>query len=239
MKHLPRISALTAGGALALGLLAAPAAQAAGASSGSTSASAKGTALTVVKSLAAARITGRIATLQALQLAVSDSAKLTSSDKSALSTLLSSDLSGLQALNTKISGETTVAAVRADEVVMVDDYRVYLLVAPKTHLSIVFDDEADVITKLQSVYSALSADLGKAGGGTSTEQSELADMQSQINAAQTALNGEESTLLAIQPGADASTITGQLQPLRASAKSVRKDLGQAVTDARAVRAALG
>jgi len=235
MKNLIRISALTAGSALALGLLAGPA-QAAG--SGSGSAKASGAGLTAVQTLAATRVNGRVAELQALQLAVSASTQLTSSDKSTLNTLLGTDLSAMTALRTKMAAETTVQAVRADEVDMVDNYRIYLLVAPKTHLSIVFDDEANVITKLQGVYTALAADLKTAGGGTSTEQSQLADLQTQITAAQSALTGQESTLLAVQPGPDAATITGQVGQLRTSAKAIRKDLGQGVTDAKAIRAAL-
>lgn len=240
MKHFTRISAVGAGSALALGLLAGPA-LADGSSPAPTSsptAATTGNGLAAVKTLAGTRINGRLAELHALQLAVSASANLTSSDKSALNTLLSSDLTGLTALGDKISADTTVQSVRADEVTMVDNYRVYLLVAPKTHLSIVFDDEAAVITKLQTVYGTLSAALTKAGGGTSAEQSQLADMQTQITNAQSALSGQESTLLAIQPGPDASTITGQVKTLRTSAQGVRKDLGTAVADAKALRADL-
>ena len=241
MKHFTRISAVAAGSALALGLLAGPAladGTAPAATSSPTASTTTGNGLAAVKTLAGTRINGRLAELHALQLAVSAAANLTSSDKSTLNSLLSSDLTGLTALGDKISSDSTVQSVRADEVTMVDTYRVYLLVAPKTHLSIVFDDEAAVITKLQTVYSTLSAALTKAGGGTSAEQAQLADMQTQITAAQTGLNGRESTLLAIQPGPDATTITGQVKTLRTSAQGVRKDLGAAVADAKALRADL-
>lgn len=237
MKQLTRISALAAGSALALGLLAGPAA-AAGADPTTTPGSGSGNGLTAVKALAAARVNGRIADIKTLQTAVSAAANLTSSDKSTLDTLLGNDLTAMNGLSTKMAGETTVSAVRADEVTMVDDYRIYLLVDPKVHLSIVFDDETSVITRLQGVYSTLSADLTKAGGGTSAEQSELADMQTQINNAQSALGGRESALLAIQPGADASAISGQVKPLRTTAQGIRKDLGQAVADAKDIRGAL-
>jgi hypothetical protein len=235
MKQLTRISALAAGSALALGLVAGPAA-AAGASA--TKSPGTGAGLTAVKTLASARVNGRTAEIKALQMAVSASANLSSSDKASLNTLLSTDLAAMNSLSTKMAGETTVSAVRADEVTMVDNYRIYMLVAPKVHLSIVFDDETNVITRLQGVYSALSADLTKAGGGTSTEKSQLADMQTQITNAQSALSGQESTLLAVQPGADAASITGQIKPLRTTAQNIRKDLGQAVADAKDVRKAL-
>lgn len=235
MKNLTRISALAAGSALALGLVAGPAA-ADGAAPAKTAGS--GAGLTAVKALAAARVNGRIAEIKALQTTVSVAAKLDSSDKSTLSTLLSTDLTAMNGLSTKMAGETTVSAVRADEVTMVDDYRIYMLVAPKVHLSVVFSDETSAVSRLQGVYSALSANLAKSGGGTPAEKSELADMQTQITNAQSALNGQEGALLAIQPGADASSISGQVKPLRTTAQGIRKDLGQAVADAKDVRKAL-
>ncbi|HEV2639997.1 MAG TPA: hypothetical protein VGX23_32990 [Actinocrinis sp.] len=239
MKQLPRISALAAGSALALGLVAGPA-MAAGATPGATAGAGKGGAgLSSVQALAATRVNGRIAEIKALQMAVSAATNLTSADKTSLSNLLSTDLTAMNGLSTKMAAQTTVAAVRADEVTMVDDYRIYLLVAPKTHLTIAFDTEASVITKLQGVYSVLSANVAKqTGGGTSAEKSELADMQTQIGNAQSALNGQVSAVLAIQPGANAAAISGQVKPLRTTAQGIRKDLGQADSDAKQVRTAL-
>jgi hypothetical protein len=239
MNHVTRISAVAAGGALALGLLAGPA-QAAGAKPAATGSAGGGhVALTAVKALAGARIQGRIAMIKALQTIVSDAPNLTSSDQSALTTTLSNDLSGLTTLSTKMSGETTVQAVRADEVTMVDNYRVYLLAVPQVHLSIVFDNEASAGTKLQSAYATLSSALKAAGGGTATEKSQLADMQTQLANAQSAANGQDAALLALQPGPDASTLTAQIKQIRGDAQTARKDLGQALTDAKDLKSELG
>jgi hypothetical protein len=122
---------------------------------------------------------------------------------------------------------------------MVDDYRVYMLVAPKVHLANAFDVEAATVSALRKVHDDLAAKLAAApGGGTATEKSELADLQSQIQAAQQASGGKVSTLLAIQPGADANAIKSSLEPLVSAAKSARKDLVQAREDARKLRSAL-
>jgi hypothetical protein len=195
--------------------------------------------LSAAQALATARINGRLATLHALKLAVTDAAHLTGADRSALSTLIDSDLSGLTALHDKIPAETTVAAVRADDTAMVDDYRVYLLVAPKVHLANAFDIEAAAEAALQKVHDALAAKVAAApGGGTAGEKSQLADLQSQIQAAQQASAGQVSTLLAIQPGADATAIHNALSPLVSAAKTTRKDLLQARADAKQLRAEL-
>jgi hypothetical protein len=195
--------------------------------------------LNAAQTLATARVDGRLATLHALRLAVTDAEHLTGADRSALDSLIDADLSGLTALHDKIPTETTVAAVRADDTAMLDDYRVYLLVAPKVRLTTAFDVEDSAEATLQQAHDALAAKLAAApGGGTAAEQAELADLRAQIQAARTASTGQVATLLAIQPGADAAAIRAELEPLVTAAKTARKDLVQARADAQQLRAAL-
>ena len=201
-----------------------------------TTGKAAGTAgLDAAKALATSRIDGRLETLHALQLAVNDDSRLTASDRSALSTLISGDISGLTSLRGKVGGESTVSAVRADETTMVDQYRVYLLVVPKVHLTNAFDIESAVDSTLQKVHDELAARLAKEpGGGTATEKSQLADLQTQLQNAQQAESGKVSTLLAIQPGPDANAIHSALSPLTTAAKNARADLRKARDDAKAL-----
>lgn len=204
-------------------------------SSGTTS----GGGLKAAQALTTARIDGRIETLNALTLAVNNAKDLTSADRGTLSGLIKSDVSGLTSLRGKVAGETTVAAVRADGKAMVDDYRVYLLVAPKVHLTNVFDIESAVAPKLQKVHDTLAARVASApGGGTTAEKSALADMQARIQTAQQADSGRVTTLLGIQPGANADAIRDALKPLVEVGKDARKDLAQARADAKQVAAAL-
>ena len=245
MKAARTIAAVAAGAALTLGAAGAAYADSAGASptasaTSSTSGKTAGTArLQTAKALASARIQGRLATLHALSLAVQDSRYLTSAERGTLSTQIGSDLTGLSALATKMSDETTVAAVRADEAAMVDDYRVYMLMAPQTRLVDGAAAETDAAATLQKAYVALQELLAKQpGGGTSQQQSELADLQSQITAAQAAIGNEVATVLAIQPGPDASSIEGALAPVKSAVKTARQDLVQARHDAKNLRDSL-
>jgi hypothetical protein len=201
-----------------------------------TTGKAAGTAgLDAAKALATSRIDGRLETLHALQLAVNDDSRLTASDRSALSTLISGDISGLTSLRGKVGGESTVSAVRADETTMVDQYRVYLLVVPKVHLTNAFDIESAVDSTLQKVHDELAARLAEEpGGGTATEKLQLADLQTQLQNAQQAESGKVSTLLAIQPGPDANAIHSALSPLTTAAKNARADLRKARDDAKAL-----
>jgi hypothetical protein len=195
--------------------------------------------LDAAKALATSRIDGRLETLHALQLAVNNAAHLTSNDRSTLTNLISSDISGLTTLRGKVSGETTVTAVRADETTMVDQYRVYLLVAPKVHLTEAFDIEAATESALQKAHDKLAARLAKEpGGGTATEKSQLADLQTQLQNAQQAESGKVATLLAVQPGPDANAIRNALSPLVTAAKTARADLRKARDDAKALRGEL-
>ncbi len=198
-----------------------------------------GAGLKAAQELTTARIDGRLSTLHALGLVVNDAKRLTSADRATLSSLINSDTDGLRSLRAKVAEETTLDAVHADASAMINDYRVYLLVVPKVHLTTVFDIEAAATATLQKVHDELATRVAAApGGGTEQEKSELADMQSQIDAARQADSGKVAALLAIQPGPDASAIRGALTPLVSAAKEARKDLRQARDDAKKIAAAL-
>ena len=244
MKAALRIGAVTAGAALVLGAAGSAYAASPGTTS-STSAAAKGktaaaqTKLAAEKQLAAARIQGRLATLHALSPAVQDSKYLTSSEQGTLGGQISSDTSGLTALGTKAAGETTIAAVRADQVAMVDDYRVYLLMAPQVRLTEALAAESDAAGTLQKAYVALSDLLAKqSGGGTAGQKSELADLQSEITAAQAAIGNEVASVLAIRPGPNASAIESALAPGKSAVKTAHADLLKARGEAETLRDSL-
>jgi hypothetical protein len=240
MKAALRIGAVATGAALALGTAGAAYAASPSADPTSTARTAGGDRLTAVKALANARVQGRIATLHALALAVQDSKFLTSDERDTLSGRISSDLTGLGALATKMSGESTAAAVRTDETAMVDDYRVYLLMAPQVRLTDAFAAESAAARTLQQAYGTLQGLVDKQSGGASAQQkSELADLQSRIAAAQAAIGNEAADELAIRPGPDESAIRNALAPERSAAKTARADLVQARDDAKNLRSSLG
>jgi hypothetical protein len=240
VRTLTRIGIATAAtAALGAGVALPAQAQTVFGSAAATSKTAGSGGLDAVKALATSRIDGRLNTLHALQLAVNNASHLTSPDRSALSSLISADISGLTSLRGKVGGETTVSAVRADETTMVNQYRVYLLVAPKVHLTDAFDTEAAAEAELQKVHDKLAARLAKRPGGiTAAEQARLTDLETQLQNARQADSGKVATLLAIQPGADADAIHSALSPLVAAAKTARADLNKAREDAKALRGEL-
>ncbi len=198
--------------------------------------------LDAAKQVVTARIDGRLATLRALSTAVDAAAHLTSAHKNTLSTLIQQDESGLSALKTKVTGETTLAGVRADDQSMVDDYRVYLLVAPKVRLTISADLETTAVGQLGTAADTLAAAIASAkaaGKDTTKAEADLADMKAQTAAAGTAVAGKADTVLAIAPGPDAQAIESQVKVVRDAVHSARTDLRKAVADGKAVKADLG
>ncbi|HEV2343823.1 MAG TPA: hypothetical protein VGS97_07010 [Actinocrinis sp.] len=237
MKRFTRLAAASLA-ASALAAAAALPAQAQTARAAATSGT--GTAgLKAAQTLTTSRIDGRLETLRALSMVVNNATHLSTADRSTLGSLINSDISGLTSLRSKVAAESTVAAVRADATAMVDDYRVYMLVVPKVHLTNVFDIESAAATALQKVHDKLATRVAAApGGGTSAEKSQLADMQAQIQAAQQADANRVATLLGIQPSPNADAIHSALSPLAGDAKDARKALAQARDDAKKIRAAL-
>ena len=170
----PRIAAaaVTVGAALALSLTAIPA-QAAGRAKPASTAN-----LAKEQQAVGARIDARLKTLAALQTKVAGFKDLSADHRTTLSTLLSSDVSGLTTLKGKVSSETTVEGVRADAKSMIDDYRVYLLVDPKVRLVHVLDVEVDATARLVKVHDALADKLAKnAKADTQANKDLLADMR--------------------------------------------------------------
>jgi hypothetical protein len=167
------------------------------------------------------------------------SAKHLSSDhKSTLHDLVTTDKSGLTTLKTKVAGETTLAAIRADAASMINDYRVFILVGPKVRLTIVNDAELAAIDKLRGVHATLSDLVAKAkaaGKDTAAAEQNLADMLAAINKAASDIDGQVAALLAIQPGPDGAAIRAKVASVRRALGAGRADLRTAVLEARQVR----
>lgn len=220
-----RLSAAILTSAIAVGAAAMPA-QAADSATG----------LQNAKDTVTAGLVGRLSTITDLQNRLASFKDVSAADKATLSALLSTDATALTGLKATVAGETTVAAVKADGKKMVDDYRVYLLVAPKVHLVNALSVEADAVAKLHKVHDALADRLAKdATADTQANKDLLSDMNAQIAAAEQLIDGKIATVLAIQPGPDAKSITAQVKAVSAAAHGAREDFRKAVQDAKKVR----
>jgi hypothetical protein len=197
--------------------------------------------LDAAKRLVTAQIDGRLAALHTMSSALGSVRKLTAAHKSALSGLVTADTNALNALRTKVAGETTVAAVRADATAMIRDYRVYLLLGPQVRLVAALDVTDAAVTTLRQVHDKLATAVAAAkqsGKDTTAAEAKLADLSAQLDAVTAATAGKAGDLLAVVPGADKTVITDAIKPIRDAVKSARTDLRTAVADAKAVRGTL-
>jgi hypothetical protein len=163
---------------------------------------------------------------------------LTDAHESTLSALIDADRTGLTALRAKVAGETTVDAVKADATSMINDYRIFILVAPKLRLTAAADREAAAIDRLQKVHDKLAAIVAKAktaGRATGPAEAALATMQGSIDKASAGLDGQVDALLALQPGPDGDAIRASVAKIRTALGGVRADLRAAVAAAKKVR----
>jgi hypothetical protein len=197
-----------------------------------------GPGLAALQAAVSHRIDLRLAALTRDSTVITDAKNMTDADRATLTALISADQSGLTALRTKVNAETTVAAVRADAVTMVDSYRIYILVGPKVRLTRAADAEAAEHTKLQTVHDKLADLVAKdkaAGKDTGNATDLLADMSAQLAKMGPALDGQVDKLLALQPGPDGPGLTASVSSVRTALVEARGDLKAALDDAKQVR----
>lgn len=196
-------------------------------------------ALTKAKAAVTQGITDRLNTLGRLQTALTDSTRMPQAAHDTLTHQVSSDISGLTSLKTEVAGETTLAAVAADHKAMLDDYRVYILMVPQVHLTRALDVEDAALARLVRVHDALAARLAKhPAADTQANNDLLADLTRQVQAGESQVAGQDASLLALKPGPDGKTLSGQVSAIRRPAKDARDDIKKAIADAKQVRDAL-
>lgn len=190
------------------------------------------------KKLTTARIDGRLAALRADGVAIRNAARLTDGHQSTLQAILDKDIAGLAALKTKVSGETTGPAVKDDARSMVVDYRVYMLVGPQVRLTIAADVATAADTRLKDIAGKLAqaiATAKAAGQDVTAAQAKLDDMNAQIAAAATAVDGAAGTLLGVQPSPDAAAMKAATDAAKGKVREARTHIKSAIADAKAIR----
>jgi hypothetical protein len=190
-----------------------------------------------LKAAVTARIDLRLAALNRGASAIEQARHLTDEHRSTLSTVVNDAIAGLTELKDQVAQETTLPAVRTDAQSMVDDYRVFLLVGPQLRLTIAGDTEQFAIDKAQQAHDRFAGlvDERRSGGAdTTAAETDLAEMQAAIDAAETHLDGQLDTLLAITPGPDATAITAAVAAVRQALGDARSELRTASTEGRAV-----
>jgi hypothetical protein len=188
-----------------------------------------------------AEITRRISNLGDALTKLNATSKLSATDKAALVGQVNLELTALANLKTKLVSDTDLASARVDVASIVGDYRVYVLMLPKTRMIASSDQTSIVEDKLGAINATLQAKLDTmktAGKDTTVMQASLDDLKSKTADATTKTTGMSAQLLVLTP-AQYDANHALLQPFHQSLEAAQVDLKAARDDASSVAASLG
>ena len=195
-------------------------------------------------------INRRFVTLDGLTYLVNHSDVLTADHKTDLLTggsvnpaSFSAEKSGLAALKATIDSDTTVAALRTDIGKIAPDYRVYLVVVPKTHLVAAVDGTAKASARFVPLASELQNLINQAkaaGKDVTAAQAALDDMNAKVGQANGLIAPVAGSILPLSPADWNNGIAGPaFKSARQAIHSARVLLRDARQDAHHVIVLLG
>ena len=149
-------------------------------------------------------LSARVTRLNALLSAVDNTAvKLTDADRQTLQNDISTvELPGIEALQPQAQQATTCPQLRTVARAMVFNFRVYVVMTPQVHLTIVADTESAIETTVAGLEPAIQAAIQNAqahGKNVSGAEAAFADLQGKVSAAQSSTNGVAAQVLAKTP----------------------------------------
>lgn len=196
--------------------------------------------LAVEKARCTAAIEVRLVALERVDTVLAGSRTTTTAHKDAQTASNTAAAADLDALAAAIAADTDTATLAAHCRSIVEDYRVFALRVPQTHLVIAGDAESSAVTKLGEVVPRLSDAIEKAaaaGKDMAAARAALADMQAKLAEAGRLAGGLADSVIGFVP-ADYNADHGVLDPARAAARAAAADLAAARDDARAIVAAV-
>jgi hypothetical protein len=195
------------------------------------------TDLTTIQIRCERAIDQRLTMLADLTERVGGAQHLSASDRNELTTEIDHDTSGLGALRTTIAGDSTVASLRQDCRAIVDDYRVYVLLAPKTHLVVGADAADAALDAFSSADASLSTAIEHARtNGTdpakiADAQAKQQDMNTQTARARGLVDPIVPSVIGLTPADfNAGTAGPKLDTARQSLRDARTALAAAKAD---------
>ncbi len=231
-----RLSLLFAAGALTVGLGLTTVPGIAGAAETTTPTR----DLAAVKARCTASIEVRLSALSRLNSTLAASKNTTADHKAAQTASNTAAATGLGTLKTKIADDTDAGTLAADCESVFEDYRVFALRAPQTHLVIAGDAATFAIAKVTDMIPRLTDAIVKseaAGKDMTAARAALADLQTKLADATSHTSGVVDTVIGYVP-ADYNADHGLLDGPRSSLRAAATDLEAARADVKAIVAAV-
>jgi hypothetical protein len=237
MKHMKQLSTLIGASALTLGLGVALLPSVASAAPATTAAP-RDLATEKVRCIAAIDV--RLVELPRLDNLLASAKNTTDAHKTTQTASNTAAIAGLGSLKTKIAADADLTTLAADCKSIFEDYRVFALRAPQTHLVIAGDAEVFAVTKLNDVVPKLSDAIDKAaaaGKDMTGAKTALADLQAKLADAGTKANGLADSVIGYVP-ADYNANHALLDGPHSSVRAAAADLKGARADIKTIVAAV-
>jgi hypothetical protein len=233
--------------AAALSVLAVPLAGAASAQSGAeptaTSAPRTSTRIDAVRSRCLAAVDRRTTTLDSLDARLSAAQHVSDEQEAQLHATIDATRQGLSSLRAEIESDGDATALREDCRRIVEDFRVYVVLAPQVRLLAAADSAQSAVARIDEVVPTLQSaiDDAAAGGADVTEPTRLlAEVQSVSADADARAEGVLTSVTPLTPADhDAGTATPVLRQARTDLLTVAKDLRTARADIATIHDLLG
>lgn len=195
--------------------------------------------LSRIQSRADQMITTRLNDLNKLLSRIQSDTRLSSDEKTTLSSDITTAISNLNTLKAKIDAATDVTTARTDAQSIVTSYRVYVVFEPKERLLIIIDNlqtastnVATLVTKVQNLLNTLKGE----GKDTTAAQTALTDISTQLTAINGILTTDKSLVTGVTVGTtdpqsvfiqvrkDLATVRSDFAKIRSDFASMREDI---------------
>jgi hypothetical protein len=176
----------------------------------------------------------RIAALNDLNTRIQAMQKVTDTFKQGIAASITSEVSTLTTLKSKIDADTDLATLKTDIQSITGSYRVFALVLPQGRIAAAADREVTLVSMMSTLGAKLQARIQAAGqtSASSTAMVALSDMAAKLQDAQTQAQAAVTASASLTPDNGDKT---KMASNTAALKEARKDLQTAQQDLVAAR----
>jgi len=194
--------------------------------------------ITKAKDRADQEIQRRTDMLNELNTRVQAMAHVSADEKTAISTLVTSQISALADQKTKIDGETDIAELKVDIQSIAQSYRIFMLVMPRARIDVAADKINTAVTALTALSAKLQTRISSATGDSTAATAALTDMNAKAADAKVQADAAVALVAALQPDNGDKTVqtanAAALKDARAKIQAAIKGLHAAKQDAHTV-----
>lgn len=191
-----------------------------------------------IKEHAKRLIENRISSLNNLLQRINNNSKLSTEEKTLLSSQVQAEIDALNLLKAKIEADTDIETARQNTRKIITDHYIYRVFIPKIQLLITIDNLQALSVKLSETtvkIQELIDRIGDEGKDTTLLQSLLDDANSQLSSINTTLTNAKAKVMAINATnfqRQFAQIKQDLASVRNSFAKIKNDIGQMRTNFR-------